>query len=146
MVVKNGRSIPDKDLDAIDGIWGDALPVVSEYVRKLWGVPAPASKAMEYERKIARAVSDYTLNGSGRDLSADDAKILLKLAPCVETGPYGMGVDWLDIPDVAKKLGLNEGHVRRMIINDKIALEMIHRPSAGNLAKKRWILSDSIRR
>lgn len=144
--VENGRSILDKDLEAIDSIWGDTLPVVSKMVQKLWGVPVPAMTAMRNERAIARAIADFTLEGEGKDLSAEGARILLKLAPCVETGPYGAGVDWLDIPDVAKALNLNEGHVRRMIINDKITLDMIHRPSAGNMAKKRWVLAESIRR
>lgn len=143
--VESGRSIPDKDLETIEQIWGDALPEVSKAVQKLWGVPVIADIAVKHERTIASAISEYTLN-KGRDLTAEGARILLKLAPCIETGPYGVGTDWLDIPGVAKKLNLNEGHVRRMIINDKITLDMIHRPSAGNMAKKRWVRVDSIRR
>lgn len=137
-VKESGRSIPDKVLEVIDEVWGEELPVVRESVRKLWGIPVGDTEAMELERKIAEAVRGYTMR-EGKALSAEHARILLNLAPCLDVGPYGIGEHWVDIAEFAERIGRNEGHVRRMIINDKIQLNMIRRPSSGNLAKKRWI-------
>lgn len=142
-IQESGRSIPDKVLEVIDEVWGEEIPAVRTAVQRLWGVPVKDIQAMQHERRIALAVQQYTLQ-KGKPLSAEHAKILLNLAPCVDTGPYGIGEHWVDISGAAKLLGLSEAHVRRMIINDKIDLTMIRRPSSGNLAKKRWIMVDSL--
>lgn len=141
---ESGRSIPDVVLEEIDEVWGSELPEVRERVRRLWGVPVVDKDAMEHERRIAEEVRKYTMD-VGRELTAGQARILLNLASCLDVGPYGIGEHWVDITEFADRIGRNEGHVRRMIINDKIQLNMIRRPSSGNLAKKRWIEIESVR-
>lgn len=140
---ESGRSIPDKVLEVIDEVWGEEIPSVRTAVRRLWGVPVKDIQAMKYERQIAKGVHEYTMR-KGKVLTPKEARILLMLAPCLDVGPYGIGEHWVDISGAAKLLGLSEAHVRRMIINDKIDLTMIRRPSSGNLAKKRWIMVDSL--
>lgn len=142
-MVESGRSIPDNVLQEIDDTWGDEIPAVRIGVRRLWGIPVAAERAMELERDIAVAIRGYTMD-EGKALTANQARILLNLAPCVDVGPYGLGVHWVDITELAKRIDRNEGHVRRMIIDEKIKPNIIHRPSSGNLAKKRWIELESV--
>lgn len=143
--VVSGRSIPDGDLELIDRVWGGDVPAVRSAVQKLRGEVLPDGPAMACERELARAVSKYTL-GVGKALAPDAVRVLLKLAPCVEDGPYGIGSVWVDMRGAAKLMSLSEAHVRRMIITDKIQLTIIRRPSSGNLAKKRWIRVEDLRR
>lgn len=137
-VKENGRSIPDNDLDMIDRTWGDEIPRVKSAVQKMWGVSVSDAAAMELEQRIAEDIHAYTLE-EGKALSRSEARILLQLAPCMVGDPYAMGVEWTDVPGAARVLGLSEGHLRRMLIDDKITVRMIRRPSAGKMAEKRWL-------
>ena len=139
----NGRSIPDRILEEIDDVWGKDLPEVEDLVQKLWGIPVIERLATAHERRIAVAIQDYTVE-LGKNLTADQAKILMHLVPRVNNEPYGAGEVWIDMAEVANVLGKSESHIRRMLIDGKIELPIITRPSSGNVAKKRWILADDL--
>lgn len=140
-----GRSIPDDVLDVVDEVWGGDVPVVREGVQRLRGVAVPDVEAMRHERAIAEAVRAHTLAGGGA-LGAEAARVLVKLMPCIEGSVYGAGVDWVDIAEAAGRMGRHEGHVRRMIINEKISVRMIRRPSSGKMAEKRWLSVEDVER
>lgn len=138
----NGRSIPDDQLNAIDGSWGDLIPRISVAIRRLWGMPVRELEATELERSIAQQVHDYTLR-EGKTLTAEEAKMLVLLRPCMDGEPYGAGEVWVDIPAVAVAMERTEAHVRRMLLDGKLKADVILRPSPGSMAKKRWILNGS---